>query len=127
MTFHVQMNPTVKTTSKESCTHIEPLKSRAKYGEKAITRIRWNLHNAAISTPGFILKSERVNEIEEAVDGGTEYRTWSTFGGWVARFVRSKYAEDLGERFEDWCRELKEYCEEKHRSGEGMGSSAETA
>lgn len=82
MTFHVQMTPAEKTTSKEACTHVEPLKLRTKHGSMArgklahqdsstsrevlgktpVTRIRWNLHNASIMAPGFLIKAERVRE-----------------------------------------------------------------
>ncbi|KAK5134756.1 hypothetical protein LTR08_006131 [Meristemomyces frigidus] len=119
MVFNVQMSEGVKTTSKETCSHVEPLKLRRDHGDKAVTRVRWNLHNAAISTPRFLIKAERVNEIQEAEDGGTEYRTWQTFGGWGAGVVRRKYGGVLGERFGDWTRELKVYCEGVHLNGGG--------
>ena len=90
MTFHVQMTPNEQTTSKETCSHCEPLKMRTKHGsmpladslphepslpdnlttsakgteylgKAPLTRIRWNLHNASIMTPGWVIKAERVS------------------------------------------------------------------
>lgn len=82
-------------------------------GKAPVTRIRWNLHNASIMTPGWVIRAERVNEIEELEgDEGTEYRTWEAFGGLAARKVKSKYESVLQERFSDWCRDLKKYVEE---------------
>merc|ERR1712230_354334 len=146
MTFHVQMTPDEQTTSKETCSHCEPLKMRTKHGsmpladslphepslpdnlttsakgteflgKAPLTRIRWNLHNASIMTPGWVIKAERVNEIEEAEDGTTLYRTWEAFGGLAANHVKKKYGEVLQARFQDWCRDLKKYAESKQEGG----------
>jgi len=114
MTFHVKMKPDEQpTTSKETCTHVSHVHTRANHGPPAITTIRWNLHNAAIMTPGFLIKAERTNEIEEAEDGTTRYRTWQTFGGWASNLVKSRYEQVLQDRFKDWCRDLKKYVEEQ--------------
>ncbi|RMY78690.1 hypothetical protein D0863_00488 [Hortaea werneckii] len=146
MTFHVQMTPDEQTTSKETCSHCEPLKLRTKHGsmplanslphepslpdnltssakgteflgKAPLTRIRWNLHNASIMTPGWVIKAERVSEIEEAEDGTTLYRTWEAFGGLAASHVKKKYGEVLQARFQDWCRDLKKYAEGKREGG----------
>lgn len=113
MTFHVQMTPDEQTTSKEACSHIAPLRTLANHASPAVTRIRWNLHNAGLMAPGFIVKAERTNEIEDVGDGTTLYRTWQTFGGWASKTIKKKYEQTLQDRFQDWCRDLKKYVEEK--------------
>lgn len=91
---------------------VEKLKLRADgHSGNCVTRIRWGLDNAAITTPGFMLKCERVNEIEELEDGSTMYRTWESFGGPVARTVRRKFEAAWRERLQDWSQDLKGYCE----------------
>lgn len=122
MIFHVAMTPDEKTTSKEACSHVSPLKSKAEHGPKAVTRIRWNLHNAAVMAPAFVIKAERVNEIEEAGDGGTLYRTWETFGGLAAKTVKKKHEQNLKDRMRDWCADLKKYVESKQGSAEPSAS-----
>ena len=122
MIFHSELvkDPLYKTTSREVATLVEGLKlARDGHGSPCITRIRWSLDNAAISTPGFLLKSERTNEIEEAQDGTTIYRTWQTFSGPIARIVRGKFEHALRERLSDWCRDLKAWCEKIEAEGEG--------
>ena len=58
-----------------------------------------------------------MNEIEEAEDGTTLYRTWEAFGGLAASHVKKKYGEVLQARFQDWCRDLKKYAESKQEGG----------
>jgi hypothetical protein len=114
MIFHVKMSDDYKTTSREVVTLIENLKlSKDGHSTPCITRIRWRLDNAAISTPSFLLKAERTIEIEEAHDGTTIYRHWQTFGGPISRFVRSKFEQPLKDRMVDWCKDLKKWVEEK--------------
>ena len=76
------------------------------------------LDNAAITTPGFMLRCERINEIEEAGDGTTIYRTWEVFSGPVAKFFRKKFEMPWRDRMQDWCRDLKKWCEEQYAGGE---------
>lgn len=56
------------------------------------------------------LRTERVMEFVEykMEDGtiGTAYENWETFGGMLARFVRSNYGEQLVDRFGDYSRDL---------------------
>lgn len=130
MIFHVAMSgdPSSLTSSREVCTAAQPLKL-AKDGHQApcITRVRWSLDNAAISTPGFLLRSERTNEIEEASDGTTIYRTWQSFSGPIARIVRYKFEDVLKERLSDWCRDLKQWCEQVGAQGTGDVKGGESA
>lgn len=113
MTFTVQMTRDDRLSSKEVCQHLEPLKhmrdghsSHEKGGN--ITRIRWALDNANLLTPAFVMKTERVNEIEESADGEScKYRTWITFSGLGAKSMRRKYGEALQARVVDFCEDLK--------------------
>lgn len=41
----------------------------------------------------------------------TEYLTWETLGGPLAYVLRFMVKDDLRDRFEDWTRDLKGYCE----------------
>ena len=125
MIFHSELikNPQYKTNSREVATLVEGLKlAKDGHSSPCITRIRWSLDNAAISTPGFILRSERTNEIEEAHDGTTVYRTWQTFNGPVARIIRNKFEKALQARLADWCRDLKAWCEKIEESSGGEGA-----
>nr|POE87491.1 hypothetical protein CFP56_30080 [Quercus suber] len=115
MTFTVQMTATQQTTSKEVCTHVGQLKTWKSHPSHAVTHIRWSLDNANSFLPGFIMRAERTNELEELEDGTTVYRTWETFGGWAAGTVRKKYGQALQERFADWARDLKGYVEKERK------------
>lgn len=121
MIFHSELvkDPQYKTKSREVATMVEELKlARDGHSSPCVTRIRWSLDNAAISTPGFLLKAERTNEIEETPEGTTIYRTWQTFSGPVARVVRGKFEQPLKERLSDWCKDLKAWCEKIEAEGE---------
>nr|POE72797.1 hypothetical protein CFP56_30736 [Quercus suber] len=113
MTFTVQMTASHRTTSKEVCTHVGQLKTWQDHPGHAVTHIRWSLDNANSFLPGFIMRAERTNEIEELQDGTTVYRTWETFGGWAAGTVRKKHGQALQERFADWARDLKGFVEKE--------------
>ncbi|KAK4964007.1 hypothetical protein LTR66_012525 [Elasticomyces elasticus] len=106
MTFKVSMTSTVSTISKEVVSIIENITP-----ENRVGRICWSLDNSGMLTPSFMIRAERVNEIEDNGDGTCEYRTWETFAGPAARFVKWKYEQTLQERFEDWVRDLREFVE----------------
>jgi hypothetical protein len=125
MTFTVQMTPEERTSSKEVVRHLEALKTRAANNSttgKYVTRIRWTMDNAGILAPGFMLKTERVNEIEELEDGTTMYRTWIAFSGLGAKFVRKKYEKALQGKLVDFSRDLRKrsmQLQKKDEAGEG--------
>lgn len=83
------------------------------------------LDNANLFAPGFIMKTERVNEIEELEDGGTRYRTWITFAGMGAKSWKKKYAEATQQRVQDFCRDLKRRSEELYAKDAGFGSEGD--
>lgn len=58
-----------------------------------------------------MLRAERVNEIVEAADGHTTYRTWETFAGPMAYVVKIATGKDLVARFQDWATDLTKYVE----------------
>jgi hypothetical protein len=82
------------------------------------------LDNAAITTPGFLLKCERINEIEEAEDGTTVYRTWEVFSGPIARTMRKKFEKNWKDRLQESTVDLKKWCEQKHTKGETVDEGA---
>lgn len=67
----------------------------------------------------WFLRSERVQEVVET-EGGCEYVNWETFGGWMAPVVRLAVGRKLTERFGDWGKDLKDFCETK--KGEELDS-----
>lgn len=111
-------DPPEKIQARNVVTLVEKLKlEKDGHSKPCVTRIRWSLDNAAISTPGFVMKGERINEIEEASDGTTIYRTWQVFGGVGARFTRKRLEGPWKGRMQDWSRDLKAWCERVHANG----------
>lgn len=123
MIFHCQMTPSERTSSREACSHISPFRTRQDHPSRPVTYVRWDLHNAMLMIPAFLLKAQRVNEIEDLGEGRCRYRTWQSFAGWSAGNVRKKYEGPLKERFGDWCRDLKRYVEGM-QGGEGAAEAA---
>ncbi|KAK3057693.1 hypothetical protein LTR09_001877 [Extremus antarcticus] len=116
---NITHKPAYKTEARQVVTLVEKLKlSKEGHQMPCVTRIRWQLDNAAITTPGWMMRNEQINEIEEASDGTTIYRTWCVFGGPVAKFVRKKLEMPWRDRTQDWCRDLKEWCEKKVEDGD---------
>ncbi|KAF2858591.1 hypothetical protein K470DRAFT_259675 [Piedraia hortae CBS 480.64] len=113
MTFFTQLNANEKSKSKETCTWVDGVQTRKDGKQPFVTRIRWDLHNAGAMIPSFVLRAQRTNEIEELEDSTTMYRTWETFGGLAAAVVKWKYEQDLKDRFDDWCRDLKKHVEKE--------------
>lgn len=75
----------------------------------------------------WILRAERVQEIvemkleDESVE--TLYRTWDTFGGPGAYFLRwNGTGDDVAARFDDWANDLKAYVEGLERTRSLTGS-----
>lgn len=118
MIFYRKFSEDNKAEAREVVTLLEDLKlAKDGHSKPCVTRIRWQLDNAAITTPGFLLKNEQINEIEEARDGTTIYRTWTVFAGPVAKVMRKKFEVVWRNRQQDWCRDLKEWCEKKAQGG----------
>lgn len=65
------------------------------------------MDNAGLLAPGFMLKTERVCEIEELDDGTSIFRTWQTFAGLGARLVQRKWEKVLQERYLDLVRDVR--------------------
>ena len=106
-------------TSREQCTHVEKLKLACDgHGWPCITRIPWCLDNTAITTPGFLLRDERTREIEERDDGTTAFRMWETFGGPIARMVRSHFEADFKDRTQNFAVDLKAWVEKRQHAME---------
>lgn len=91
---------------------VEKLKlSSDGHSTPCVTRVRWMVDNAAYSTPSFLLRSEQINEIEEADDGTTIYRTWAVFAGPVAKILRKSYEPAWRDRLQESAVDLKKRCE----------------
>lgn len=80
-------------------------------------RVAW----AASGFPGFLLRSERVQEFVEVegVDGGArcEYFCWETFYGLLAPVVRLSVGGKLEVAFRAWMDGLKKFVEERGKGG----------
>jgi len=117
-------DPPEKIEGRQVVTLVEKLKvSSEGHSHPCVTRIRWMLDNAAITTPGFLLKCERINEIEEVGDGTTVYRTWEVFSGPVARTMRKKFEKNWRDRMQESAQDLKKWCETKHAQGESVSTN----
>ncbi|KAF2170919.1 hypothetical protein M409DRAFT_18890 [Zasmidium cellare ATCC 36951] len=127
MTFTVQLTPSERVQTKTVCQHLEPLKHRAD-GHKShvaghnITRIRWTSDNANLLTPGFVLKQECVNEIEENDDGTCKYRTWLTFAGMASKNLKKKFGEAYQQKMQDFVRDLRERCVQLYEEDKKRGT-----
>lgn len=73
-------------------------------------RVAWKSEGV----PGFLLRTERVQEFVESGDG-CEYFCWDTFYGWVAPVVRYGLGKKLGAGFGAWMEGLKRFAEERER------------
>ena len=81
MIFHLQITPEEQITTREACSHIGQIRTLANHAAPALTHIRWDMHNATSMLPGFLLKAQRVNEIEDLGKGKCIYRTWGVVWG----------------------------------------------
>lgn len=110
ITLHVHMTSSFKTLSKEKVNILEgPPDESAPAG--TVYRIDW-INESNPLVPRFMLAAERVNEIEVVGDGTCLYRTWETFSGPYARMVKWSLEGTLSDRFADWVKDLKKYCED---------------
>ncbi len=72
-------------------------------------RVAWKTRDS----PGFVMRSERVQEFVETAGGETEYRCWETFYGMVAPVIRVAVGAQLVVAFGAWMDDLKEEAEAK--------------
>lgn len=73
-----------------------------------IYRIAWK------SAPGLItlgVRTERFHEIIVLGENECEVRTWENMAGPLAYVVKWMYQKTLDAKFQDWCDDLKKYCE----------------
>ncbi|KAF1822996.1 uncharacterized protein K489DRAFT_380391 [Dissoconium aciculare CBS 342.82] len=129
MTFTVAITPEETLQMRAACTYCEKLKTRddgrlSHASQNNITRIRWSMDNANSMLPGFVMKTERVNEIIETEDANvTRYRTWQAFGGLQAKSYQKKYGEPLKGKFVDWCEDLKKRAVENYEKDKKEGKA----
>lgn len=82
-------------------------------------RVAWKIRNNSLTMPGWMLRSERVQEFVQVVDpdaaassgGGehprTAYRCWETFYGVLAPVVRLTVGSQVVNGFNVWMEDLK--------------------
>jgi hypothetical protein len=117
MVFHIQLTPEEVIERKEACSHIGRLRTLEDHDPPALTHIRWDLHNAVLSLPGFVFKAQTVVELEDLGHGKTMYRMWQTFAGMGASKFQKKYEPYLKNGFNAWVQDLKRYVEGQHAAG----------
>lgn len=71
----------------------------------------WRVAWKATSFPSFALRSERVQEVVDDGQGGTEYTCWETMYGPLAYVVKWTQASALERNFRIWGEDLKERAE----------------
>ncbi|KAL2104747.1 hypothetical protein VUR80DRAFT_9722 [Thermomyces stellatus] len=113
VTFDVHMNLDAKLTNRQSIlvTRLEELG-----GQRKGYRVAWK----AEGFPGFLLRSERVQEfVEVEREGGVacEYFCWETFYGLLGPVLRLSVGGKLEAAFGAWMNGLKRFAE--GRAGEG--------
>jgi hypothetical protein len=86
-------------------------------------RVAWGLDSWA---PGFMLKTERVQELVDVGGGAVEYRCFETFYGVLASTVRSFVGESLKAGFGAWMDGLKAYAEKAAQGSEQPTSTDPT-
>lgn len=95
------------TQNKEVVSHVEALFPSKEEGREGF-RICWKADGGFAG----LVKAERVQECVQLADGGCEWVTWESFGGWLGAVVRLAVGGKLIERFGDWGRDLKGRSEE---------------
>lgn len=71
----------------------------------------WRVAWKATSFPGFALRSERVQEVVDDGQGGTEYTCWETMYGPLAYVVKLATGSALEKNFSIWGEDLKQRAE----------------
>lgn len=71
----------------------------------------WRVAWKATSFPGFVLRSERVQEVVDDGQGGTEYTCWETMYGPLAYVVKLTQGSALEKNFRIWGEDLKKRAE----------------
>ncbi|KAH6894146.1 hypothetical protein B0T10DRAFT_239538 [Thelonectria olida] len=86
-------------------------------------RVAWSLDSW---TPGFMLKTERVQELVDVGGGAVEYRCFETFYGMLASTVRSFVGDSLQTGFGQWMDSLKAHAEKAAHESEQPTSTDPT-
>lgn len=111
MKLRVNMTSTSKSSATERVT---PLSPRPIVADPPGTKyeVGWRAEMA----PSWVLAAHRINEIVTTDDPFTcEYRSYETMAGFAASIVKLVHGQHLTDRFNDWTRDLKEYCEKLER------------
>jgi hypothetical protein len=117
MIFHIQITPDERIERKEVCSHIGRVRTLEDHDPPALTHMRWDLHNAVLSLPGFVFKAQTVVELEDLGHGKSVCRMWQTFAGMGASKFQKKYEPHLKEHFGRWVQDLKKHVESQQAAG----------
>ncbi|KAM7191006.1 hypothetical protein V8F33_009123 [Rhypophila sp. PSN 637] len=93
---------------------------RRKYTRRTGWRVAWKMQTHPLFLPGWMLRSERVQEFVELDDAASprddgprcEYTCWETFYGVLAPVVRLSVGNQLTKGFNTWMVDLKRRAEE---------------
>ena len=105
MTFDVHLDLDGKKSRSEAIkiSFLEPL------AEGKGWRVAW----IPLGMPGFVHRTERVQEFVDDGNGGTEYYCWETFHGLLAPVTRMVVGAKLEKGFDAWMGGLKDMAEGK--------------
>lgn len=118
MTFHVHMDPS--SSSEQDVPLVVATFTPPDMATRQPGRIVWtNDESASGAIPGWLLRAERVHEVEEVevadtngqVQTRTEVRNWEAQVGYLVYVVRWMYASTLKRNFEAWVGDLQQYVE----------------
>ncbi|KAJ9155202.1 hypothetical protein NKR23_g1780 [Pleurostoma richardsiae] len=93
-------------------TRLEPFTLASPPSAPAEERNGWRVAWRATDLPGWLLRTERVQEVVDDGAGGTEYTCWETFYGVLALVVKLKVGGRLVKGFDAWMDGLKARAEE---------------
>jgi Polyketide cyclase / dehydrase and lipid transport len=129
-TFHVIMDsskPNKDTPTQLRCTDVSTPDKPSSYvpaniidRDATFTRDLSRVYRISWTTEGgFVargLRTERFHEIISLGENECEVRTWENQGSFLARTVKWMFEKTLKQKFQNWCDDLKKFCEEKARA-----------
>lgn len=113
-TFDVHLSEAAATRNTTAELEVSVLEEFRRDDGRQGVRVAWR--TASRWTPGFVLRSERIQELVQGdKDGETEYRCWETFYGLLASSIRMFVGQSLEWGFGTWMDGLKEFAEKAAR------------
>lgn len=126
--FHVIMNsnkPHSETATSLRCVDISTPEAKSTYVPQAmlesgqgftadlnqVYRVAWRSDSGFLMSKG--LTAERFHEVIVIGEKECEVRTWELQNGPLVYVVKALFGTTLEGKFDNWCRELKAYCEDR--------------